>query len=47
MKIGLPSVIQVGKRLALFYDPPGGKSTSHMKRNIGLAWLDFPLAIPK
>jgi len=45
--IGLPSVIQVSKQLALFYDAPGGKSTSHMKRNIGLAWLDLPLAIPK
>lgn len=45
--IGLPSVIQVGKRLALFYDAPGGKSSSHMKRNIGLAWLDLPLVIPK
>ena len=45
--IGLPSVIQVGKQLALFYDAPGGKSTSHMKRNIGIAWLDLPLVIPK
>ncbi len=45
--IGLPSVAQTGKRLALFYDAPGGNSTSHMKRNIGLAWLDLPLTIPK
>lgn len=42
--IGLPSVVQVGSRLALFYDAPGGNSTSHMKRNIGLAWLDLPLS---
>ena len=45
--IGLPSVVQLGNRLALFYDAPGGESTSHMKRNIGLAWLELPLAIPE
>ena len=45
--IGLPSVVKVGKRLALFYDAPGGTSTSHMKRNVGLAWLDLPLSIPQ
>ena len=44
--IGLPSVVPVGKRLALFYDAPGGRSTSHMKRNVGLAWLDLPLSPP-
>jgi predicted GH43/DUF377 family glycosyl hydrolase len=44
--IGLPSVVQVDNRLALFYDAPGGKSTSHMKRHIGLAWLDLPLSVP-
>ena len=44
--IGLPSVIPCGKRLAIFYDAPGGNSTSHMKRNIGLAWLDLPLSPP-
>jgi len=44
--IGLPSVVQVGKRLALFYDAPEGNSTSHMKRHIGLAWLDLPLSVP-
>ncbi|HEC42525.1 MAG TPA: hypothetical protein ENI20_06820 [Bacteroides sp.] len=44
--IGLPSVLKTGRRLAIFYDAPGGDSTSHMKRNIGLAWLDLPLAIP-
>ncbi len=45
--IGLPSVVQVGKRLALFYDAPGGSSTSHMKRHVGLAWLELPLSVPK
>ncbi len=49
--IGLPSVLRVGDRLALFYDgnaeakmPEGIKS--HMNRDIGLAWLRLPLAPP-
>ncbi len=29
-----------------FYDAPGGASTSHMSREVGLAWLELPLAIP-
>jgi len=33
-------------RLALFYDAPGGNSTSHMKRHVGLAWLELPLSPP-
>jgi predicted GH43/DUF377 family glycosyl hydrolase len=45
--IGLPSVIVVGKRLAIFYDAPGGDSTSHMGRDLGLAWLELPLSPPK
>ena len=44
--IGMPSVIVVGKRLAIFYDGPGGDRTSHMQRDIGLAWLDLPLRPP-
>ncbi len=28
--IGWPSVVQVGNRLAIFYDAPGGNRTSHM-----------------
>ena len=50
--IGLPSVLQVGDRLALFYDgnaeakiPQGIKS--HMNRDIGLAWLRLPLVPPQ
>lgn len=45
--VGLPSVIQVGKQLALFYDAPGGNSISHMKRHVGLAWIELPLTVPK
>jgi predicted GH43/DUF377 family glycosyl hydrolase len=41
--IGLPSVVKVGDRLAVMYDAPGGDSTSHMKRDVGLAWLALPL----
>jgi predicted GH43/DUF377 family glycosyl hydrolase len=44
--IGLPSVIRFGKKLAIFYDAPGGESVSHMKRSIGLAWLQLPLSPP-
>jgi hypothetical protein len=44
--IGLPSVIVVGKRLAVYYDAPGGDSKSHMKRDVGLAWLALPLTPP-
>lgn len=49
--IGLPSVVPIGNRLAIFYDgqdadpiPPGVKS--HMNRDIGLAWLELPLSAP-
>ncbi len=45
--IGMPSVIQVGEKLALLYDAPGGSSTNHMHRNIGLAWLKLPIEIPE
>lgn len=45
--IGMPSVVKVGRRLAVLYDAPGGTSVSHMGRDIGLAWLDLPLHPPK
>ena len=44
--MGMPSVIKVGERLAIFYDAPGGNRTDHMDRDIGLAWLDLPLSPP-
>jgi predicted GH43/DUF377 family glycosyl hydrolase len=44
--IGLPSVLRFGRRLAIFYDAPGGDSVSHMRRSIGLAWLKLPLTPP-
>jgi len=45
--IGMPSVLKVGNRLAVFYDARGGDSASHMNRDIGLAWLDLPLRTPE
>lgn len=44
--IGMPSVIQVGRRLALFYDASTNES-GNMGRDIGLAWLDLPLHAPQ
>jgi predicted GH43/DUF377 family glycosyl hydrolase len=44
--IGLPSVVKFDNRLALIYDAPGGDSKSHMKRDVGLAWLALPLTPP-
>jgi len=44
--IGLPSVVKLKDRLAIFYDAPGGTSLSHMKRDVGLAWLTLPLIPP-
>jgi predicted GH43/DUF377 family glycosyl hydrolase len=44
--VGMPSVIKVGKRLAILYDAPGDSSLSHMHRDIGLAWLELPLTPP-
>ena len=45
--IGLPSVIKFKGKLAVLYDAPGGNSTSHMRRSIGLAYLNLPLVAPK
>jgi hypothetical protein len=45
--IGLPSVIRHKNRLAVFYDAPGDKSVSHMRRSIGLAFLSLPLYPPE
>jgi predicted GH43/DUF377 family glycosyl hydrolase len=44
--IGLPSVVRVGGRLAIFYDAPADGGVDHMKRDVGLAWLNLPLNAP-
>ncbi len=43
--IGMPSVVPVGRRLALFYDACRSQS-GNMQRDIGLAWIDLPLRQP-
>ncbi|MBS1667138.1 MAG: hypothetical protein JST58_07175 [Bacteroidetes bacterium] len=43
--IGMPSVIKVGEKLSVLYDAVEGNGTTHMKRNIGLAWIDLPLKV--
>lgn len=52
--IGIPSVVQVGDRLAIVYDgqardpveiTDGNKE--HMHRDIGLAWLQLPIITPQ
>jgi predicted GH43/DUF377 family glycosyl hydrolase len=45
--IGLPSVVRFGHRLAVIYDGVEGEGTSHVKRDIGLAWLRLPLVPPQ
>lgn len=44
--IGLPSVVTIGNRLALFYDGLAENSFSHMRRDIGLAWISLPMKVP-
>lgn len=41
--IGMPTVIRTGNKLALMYDATPGESTSHMGRDIGLAWIQLPI----
>jgi predicted GH43/DUF377 family glycosyl hydrolase len=43
--IGMPSVVSVGKQLALFYDASTTRS-GNMGRDVGMAWLDLPLKVP-
>jgi len=47
--IGLPSVVKVGNRLALFYDGYAGeeyhRSIESHAAGCGLAWLDLPLNV--
>ncbi|MFF9565170.1 hypothetical protein ACF1AJ_17625 [Leifsonia sp. NPDC014704] len=44
--IGLPSVVQVGDRLAIYFDGSPNDDISHGYRDIGVAWLELPLRIP-
>jgi hypothetical protein len=40
-------VLSCFDRTGYDYDAPGGDSANHMKRDIGLAWLELPLSPPK
>lgn len=44
--VGLPSVLPVGNRLAIYYDGYTGDDLWHTGRDIGLAWLALPLVAP-
>lgn len=44
--IGMPSVVPVGNKLALFYDASASGDSSNMGRDIGVAWLSLPLKPP-
>lgn len=44
--IGMPTVVPVGSRLAVFYDGNDRRDFSHMGRDIGVAFIDLPLRPP-
>jgi len=44
--IGMPSVVKVGERLAIFYDAAGSGAGCNMGRDIGLAWMKLPMTAP-
>ncbi len=44
--IGLPSVLPLDGRLAVFYDGLATAGTGHTGRDVGVAWLDLPLRVP-
>jgi predicted GH43/DUF377 family glycosyl hydrolase len=44
--IGMPSVVPVGRRLEVFYDASSTRS-GNMGRDVGMAWLNLPLTIPR
>jgi predicted GH43/DUF377 family glycosyl hydrolase len=44
--IGMPSVVRIGPRLALFYDA-STSTDDNMGRDVGLAWLSLPLQPPE
>lgn len=45
--IGLPSVLPIDGRLALYYDGCADDVISHGSRDIGLAWITLPLEPPR
>jgi predicted GH43/DUF377 family glycosyl hydrolase len=41
--VGLPSVVRVGDRLAVYFDGSNEHTIGHGGRDIGVAWLDLPI----
>jgi predicted GH43/DUF377 family glycosyl hydrolase len=44
--VGLPSVVPIAGRLAVYYDGLVEDSIAHGHRDVGVAWLDLPLTPP-
>jgi hypothetical protein len=44
--IGMPSVVPMGGQLALLYDGNNRRDFGHMRRDIGVAFIDLPLQPP-
>lgn len=44
--IGMPSVVRAGQQLAVFYDGNDRGDFGHMRRDIGVAFIDLPLRPP-
>lgn len=44
--IGMPTVVKAKGKLALLYDGVPGAGTTHLPRDIGLAWIPLPLTPP-
>ena len=44
--VGLPSVLRIGDRLAVYYDGCQEDTIGHGGRDVGVAWLDLPLRPP-
>lgn len=44
--VGLPSVLPIGGRLAVYYDGCREDTIGHGGRDVGVAWLDLPLRPP-
>jgi len=45
--VGLPSVLKVGNRLAIFYDGLEGEKINDIGRDVGLAFLPLPIRLPR
>lgn len=46
MVVGLPSVVPIGGRLAVYFDGCDLPENGHGNRDVGVAWLELPLQVP-